>query len=106
MMNTLTRKEEMLLLAVVHLKKEAYLVALADYLSKVTGKNVGITTIHLPLNRLEKQGLITSEMGEATAVRGGRRKRIYSLTRLGFEVLEHHKSLTDLIWADFPKSLP
>jgi PadR family transcriptional regulator PadR len=104
-MRALTRKEEMLLLAVVNLKKNAYLVALADYLSELTGQNVGITSIHLPLNRLEKQGLITSEMGEAAAVRGGRRKRIYSLTRKGFETLEHHKSLTDLIWANFPKNM-
>ena len=104
-MKNLTRKEELLLLAVFNLKKDAYLVALADYLSKVTGKDVGITSIHLPLNRLEKQGLITSEMGEASAVRGGRRKRIYSLTRQGFEALEHHKNLTDLIWAHFPKSI-
>ena len=104
-MKILTRKEEMLLMAVVNLKKEAYLVAMADYLSEVTGKNVGITSIHLPLNRLEKRGLITSEMGEAAAVRGGRRKRIYSLTRQGFEALERHKSLTDLIWANFPKKM-
>ena len=91
----------MLLMAVLNLKEDAYLVAIADYLTKITGKNVGITNIHLPLNRLEKRGLITSDLGEATAVRGGRRKRIYSLTRLGFEELERHKRLTDRIWANF-----
>ena len=100
-MTSLTRKEEMLLMAILNLKGDAYLVAIADYLTTITGKNVGITNVHLPLNRLEKRGLITSGMGEATAVRGGRRKRIYSLTRLGFEELERHKHVTDQIWANF-----
>jgi PadR family transcriptional regulator PadR len=101
-MTGLTRNEEMLLMAVLNLRKDAYLVAIADYLTDILGKNIGITTIHLPLHRLEKRGLIASEMGEATAVRGGRSKRIYSLTRPGFEALERHKRVTDLIWDRFP----
>ncbi len=42
-MKTLTRKEEMVMLAVLNLGKAAYLVAITDYLSNVTGKEIGIT---------------------------------------------------------------
>ena len=39
--------------------------------------------------------------GESTAVRGGRRKKIYSITRLGFQVLEEHKRISDLLWESY-----
>ena len=76
-MKGLTRKEELIMLSILNLQKDAYLIAITDHLSKITGKRVSLTSVHLPLSRLEKQGLIESEFGEATAVRGGRRKKIY-----------------------------
>jgi DNA-binding PadR family transcriptional regulator len=44
--------------------------------------------------------VIVSKFGEATAVRGGRRKKIYSVTELGFELLEEHKRVSDLLWQE------
>ncbi len=100
-MKNLTRKEEMVMLAVLNLGKNAYLVAITDYLSRITGKEIGITSIHLPLSRLEQLGWITAAMGEATAVRGGRRKKIYSITPDGFLVLEDFKKISDRIWEKY-----
>jgi len=71
-MKNLTRKEELIMLSILHLKENAYLVAIVDHLSQTTEKKVSLTSIHLPLNRLEKSGIIESEFGEATPVRGGR----------------------------------
>jgi len=102
-MKSLTRKEELIMLSIVHLKKSAYLVAIVDHLSQTTGKKVSLTSVHLPLNRLEKSGLIESEFGEATAIRGGRRKKIYSITKLGFEALEEHKRISDQLWENYLK---
>jgi DNA-binding MarR family transcriptional regulator len=45
--------------------------------------------------------LIDSEYGEATAVRGGRRKKIYKVTKLGFEVLEEHRRVSDILWKQY-----
>jgi len=59
------------------------------------------TSVHLPLNRLEKNGLIESEFGEATAIRGGPRKKVYTITKLGFEALEEHKRISDLLWENY-----
>ena len=86
------------MLSILNLKKNAYLIAIVDRLSQTTEKRVSLTSVHLPLNRLEKNGLLESEFGKATAVRGGRRKKIYTLTKPGFESLEEYKRISDLLW--------
>jgi PadR family transcriptional regulator PadR len=100
-MKGLTRKEELTMLSILNLQRNAYLIAITDHLSKITGKKVSLTSVHLPLSRLEKQGLIESEFGEATAVRGGRRKKIYKVTKKGFEELNEYKRITDMLWRSY-----
>ena len=99
-MKTITRKEELILLAVINLRENAYLIAIQEYLSEITGRKVSLTSVHLPLSRLETNGLIESQLGGASAVRGGRRKKIYSVTASGLEALHEHKRISDLLWAD------
>jgi PadR family transcriptional regulator PadR len=100
-MKGLTRKEELTMLSILNLQRNAYLIAITNHLSKITGKKVSLTSVHLPLSRLEKQGLIESEFGEATAVRGGRRKKIYKVTKIGFEELNEYKKITDMLWTSY-----
>jgi DNA-binding PadR family transcriptional regulator len=100
-MKNLTRKEELIMLSILNLKSNAYLIAIVDHLTKITGKNVSLTSVHIPLSRLEKFELIKSNYGEATAVRGGRRKKIYKITNLGLEALEEHKRVSDILWEDY-----
>ena len=89
------------MLSILNLNDEAYLIAIKDHLSEVTGKKMSLTSIHLPLSRLEKQKLIRSEFGDATPVRGGRRKKIYSLTKHGLEELKKYKKVNDILWENF-----
>jgi DNA-binding PadR family transcriptional regulator len=100
-MKGLTRKEELVMLSILNLQKDAYLIAITDHLSKISGKKVSLTSVHLPLSRLEKQGIIESELGEATAVRGGRRKKIYKVTKNGFKELTEYKRITDMLWTNY-----
>lgn len=100
---SLTRKEELIILSILNLDRDAYLIAIVDHISKVTGKKASVTSVYFPLNRLEELELIKSEFGEATAVRGGRRKKIYTITQLGFEVLDEHKRISDLLWNSYPE---
>jgi len=93
----------MIMLAILNLKDNAYLVAVTDFLKNVTEERILLTSVHLPLSRLEKEGFISSEFGEATAVRGGRRKRIYRITKAGFAALEEHKKITKILWAAYPE---
>jgi PadR family transcriptional regulator PadR len=101
-MKGLTRKEELIMLSILNLHREAYLVAITDHLSLVTSHEIMLTSVHLPLMRLEKMGMIESELGEATAVRGGRRKKIYRITKAGFHALNKHKRINDALWAAYP----
>ncbi len=100
-MKPITRNEELILLSILHLKKNAYLIGIKNYLSDVMNKDLSITTIHIPLRRLEKSGYLESNFGEATAVRGGRRKKIYQLTESGIKELTNHKRVNDILWENF-----
>jgi DNA-binding PadR family transcriptional regulator len=102
-MEYLSQREEQILLAIGYLREEAYLVAIRKHLSEVTGKELSIGAVHIPLRRIEKQGLINASLGESTAVRGGRRKKIYRLTSAGLSALEVNKKVRDRLWADYLK---
>ena len=103
-MRTLSQTEEDILLTIWHLKKDAYLVAIRKQINDLMEKSLTIGAVHIPLARLEKAGIVESYFGESTPKRGGRRKRIYKITKLGIEVLEKHKSKRDKLWADFGES--
>jgi DNA-binding PadR family transcriptional regulator len=100
-MKTITRNEELILMSILQLGENAYLVAIQEYLSKVIHRNISLTSVHLPLSRLETGKLVESFWGESTAIRGGRRKKIYRITRYGFEALEEYKRIHDALWRDY-----
>jgi PadR family transcriptional regulator PadR len=102
-MEYLSQREEQILLAIGFLREEAYLVAIRKHLSKIVGKELSIGAVHIPLRRIEKQGLVDASFGESTAVRGGRRKKIYRLTTAGLAALKESKKITDRLWADYLK---
>jgi len=102
-MEYLSQREEQILLAIGYLRDDAYLVAIRKHLSMIVGKELSIGAVHIPLRRIEKQGLITASFGESTAVRGGRRKKIYRLTSEGLAALKESKKITDRLWADYLK---
>ena len=75
--------EELVLLTVGSLYDEAYGVAVMDELREKTGRDLNISAIHAVLRRLEEKGLLKSRMGGSTNERGGRRKRLFTLTKVG-----------------------
>ena len=103
-MEYLSQREEQILLAIGYLGEDAYLVAIRKHLSKITGKELSIGAVHIPLRRIEIQGLIAASFGESTAKRGGRRKKIYRLTAAGLAALEENKKVSDRLWADYMKA--
>lgn len=103
-MYNLTRTEEEILLTVWDLKDDAYLVAIRNHLNLNAEKELTVGAIHIPLSKLEKAGIVQSFFGEATPKRGGRRKRIYKLTKTGIALLKKQKKIRDRIWAGFGQS--
>ena len=86
-MKILSSHDELLLLAIVNLRDNAYGVTIRRYVSKVTGKEWSIGAIYDPLYRLEEKGYVRSEMTGPVNERGGRSKRIFSVTQDGLKAL-------------------
>ena len=99
----LTDFEIMILLAILRVGEEAYGVPIAREIEATTGRAVQLPAIYAALERLEGQQLIESRLGEATAQRGGRAKKYFSLTPAGIgSVRDTRKALTAL-WARLPQ---
>jgi PadR family transcriptional regulator PadR len=90
--------EELILLMVALLNKEAYGVSIAEELKKQAGREISISAIHAVLHRLEEKGFVKSRMGGASQERGGRRKRLFSITSYGRSALEDLRDTRNLIW--------
>lgn len=90
--------EQLILLALLDLEEtEAYGVPIRDVIERRTGRRVSIGAVYTALERLTLRGLVSSRMGEPTAVRGGRRKRFYRLEPAGARTLsESVRVLADM----------
>lgn len=97
--------EELVLLTIAALVNEAYSVGICDALEKHTGRSVRLGVVHAVLNRLEEKGLVKSKLGEATNVRGGKRKRYYSITSAGKASLVKAKEIRDQLWSIIPEMI-
>ena len=79
--------EQLILLAILRLRDDAYGVSIRAELADRTGRNVAPGALYTALDRLESKGLITSRMSDPTPQRGGRAKRHVSVTAAGIEAL-------------------
>ena len=94
----ITRAEELILLAVWRLDKEAYSVKIREHLAGLTKKFWSFGAIYMPLDRLVKRGLLESYLADPTPERGGRSKRIYTLTKAGAKALEEIRRIHNSAW--------
>lgn len=94
--------EETILLLVGILDKDAYAFKIAEEFEAQTQRAVSIGAVHSTLNRLGDKGFLTSEMGASTAERGGRRKRIYTITASGQRVLQESRDFKVSLWKQYP----
>ena len=81
---------------------DAYAVAIKAELATQLGRNVNISAIHSALRRLEEKGFARSEMGEPTTKRGGRRKRLFTLTQSGKIALDENRTIRNQLWQQIP----
>ncbi|MVM33805.1 PadR family transcriptional regulator [Spirosoma sp. HMF4905] len=90
--------EEVVLLAVAALSPKAYSVVIAEELERETGNSVSTGAVHAALQRLEQKGYVSSFLGEATAERGGRRKRLFTVSALGGRILQDVRAVRNRLW--------
>ena len=98
----LTRVEEFILIAIWNLQDDAYSLAIQRKISELSGNKWSLGTIYAPLERLERWGYILSRMSDPTPDRGGRQKRIYTITDLGKKALIRTKGVENTMWQSIP----
>ncbi len=95
--------EEVVMLTVAILHGDAYGFSIIAEIENRLNRSVSIGSVQTVLQRLEKKGYLESHLGEATAVRGGKRKRYFKVTNLGKSVLEETKDQRMSLWSAIPK---
>jgi len=95
--------EQAVLLALVRprtpLGREAYGRAILKEVQARLDREVAAGAVYSTLERLEAKGLVSSSLGEGTAVRGGRPKRHYVIEAAGLRALNAAKAAADQLWA-------
>jgi PadR family transcriptional regulator PadR len=94
--------EEVILLLVGILGEEAYAFKIAAEFESQTGRVASIGSVHSTMERLSTKGFLISEMGQPSTNRGGRRKRIYTITASGKLVLQNSKEFKLSLWEQYP----
>jgi len=95
--------EELVLLVVGTLFDDAYGVAIKQEILNQTGRKVTLSTVHASLHRLEQKGYIKSRLGDPTQARGGKRKRLFTLTISGVKALQDAREIRNQLWDSIPK---
>lgn len=90
--------EEFTLLAVRALGDNTYAVPIQQYVEKVTARPVSIGAVYAALARLEEKGFLRSAMTEAVAQRGGKAKRVYTVTPAGLRTARDLHRVRERIW--------
>ena len=99
----LSRPEEIVLLAVWKLKDDAYGIAIREFIQKLTGKYWSVGAIYVPLERLEKKGLLKSWICPPRKEKGGRRKRLFRVTKTGVTELNALNRMQTALWQGYPE---
>lgn len=79
--------EQLILLAILRLRDDAYGVTIRAELADRARRNVAPGAMYTALERLESKGLISSRMSDPTPQRGGRAKRHVTVTAAGVKAL-------------------
>ena len=97
-MTILTKAEEILLLAILRLKDDAYGTTILREIKRRTGKDLTIGSLWVSLDLLHKRDLIAKRAADEPPARGGRRKIYYTLTPEGIEALQDDRELQKALW--------
>lgn len=97
--------EELVLLTVAALQKDAYGVEIKKELEARLKQKLSVGSVQSALKRMEEKGFLVSEFGEATMKRGGKRKRIYATTSYAYKVLSEMKEIRAGLWKSIPNNI-
>lgn len=94
--------EELVLLAVQGLGQDAYGASIQQLLERETTRTVVLGAVYAALDRLEDKGHVTSAVRPGTAVRGGRSRRVFTITPSGKRTLASLRDLRSRLYDTRP----
>jgi len=95
--------ELLVLLALIRLEPEAYGVPIAREIEVKGRRSVALGSVYAALERLERAGLVKSDLGEATPERGGKAKRYFRITAKGLRQVRATRETLMSMWQDVPE---
>ena len=90
--------EQAVLLAIVRLGEDAYGRAILKEVQTRLERDVAAGAVHATLERLERKGVVSSQLGSGTPVRAGRARRFYRLQPAGLRALNDARAAIDTLW--------
>ncbi|MCR9253244.1 MAG: PadR family transcriptional regulator [bacterium] len=94
--------EELILLIVGVLYPQAYGLNIRLEIQSQTGRTVALGAIHSALSRLEEKGFLKSKLAEETHERGGRRKRLFTITAAGKAAMVKNHEMRNNLFNKIP----
>ncbi len=91
--------EQMVLLAILHIGKDAYGPLILERMQERAGRSVSRGSLYVTLDRLERKGMLQSTIGEPEPDRGGRPKRYVTVTEKGVGALREARDSLTSLWA-------
>ena len=99
----LTDFELMILLATLRVGDAAYGVPIAAEIERTGGRRVVVAAVYTALDRLERNGFVSSTIGEPTPERGGRAKRFFQVTPRGCGLSRKPSARSMALWKGVPQ---
>lgn len=101
-MKLLSRAEEIVLLTILKLERDAYGVSIRQRIFDDTDDWWSFASIYTPLDKLFRKGYVLKKKGDPTAKRGGKSKFFYEVTNEGKKALLDLQNAQNHIWAGVP----
>ncbi len=92
----------MLLLAILRVGDEAYGVPIAREIETLGERTVMLGAVYAGLDRLEANGLLSSNLGSPRPERGGRAKRYFRVTPSGLKAVRQARRAFTRLWSGVP----
>ncbi len=101
-MKKLTINEQIFLIAIWHLKDEAYGIKIRERIIDLTGSSMVFGTLYNTLDYLVKKGYVTSEKRDPKEDSQNRKRVYYSITKSGIVSLQAARELQQNLWKNIP----
>lgn len=90
--------EQQVLLALLRLDTGAYGASIRKELERQLRRDVSQGALYTTLVRLEKKGFVRSRMSDPTPVRGGKARRVFTVTPEGARGVEAARAAMNRLW--------